>query len=473
MLLGFSPLACGGSSADAVGESPEQRQAAVTPSEPQPGSLAPLADLGGAASGSCRDWSTLDLDRLPPLPPGEYVALFDAVWRRVLEQHFDPTLGCVDWSAHRVGYGRAVAQAQTASEAYEQIDALLAQLGHSHVELFPPGDAAGHDRIGPASPPVGLRWIDDALVVVNHDATDGGPKLRGATVTAIEGEPVTSWVEPLRGRTEASRLRAAIARRATAKLSCGADGQPRSITFEPRSATPEAPRTATLICRTPPGPRVTLGNLRNLPTRVDHHSRQGGAVGVLAFNVWMLPMLERVRAAMAELRAGGMKALVIDLRGNPGGVGAMVVPVARLLLSEPADLGTMRFRDFEQKLAVTPATDEAPPFDGPVFVLIDERTASTSEIFVRAMRDLGRIEVVGGQPSAGAALPSVIEQLPGGALLQLVVADYRSPSGARVEGQGIEPDHRVIETAAGYAEGDPVMAEAVRLARRRIGPPPQ
>jgi carboxyl-terminal processing protease len=89
---------------------------------------------------------------------------------------------------------------------------------------------------------------------------------------------------------------------------------------------------------------------------------------------------------------------------------------------------------------------------------VDEVTASTSEIFVVGLEDLGRIEVVGARPSAGAALPSVIEQLPGGALLQYVVADYRSPAGTLVEGEGIMPDVIVTETRESFADGhDPVL----------------
>ncbi len=78
-----------------------------------------------------------------------------------------------------------------------------------------------------------------------------------------------------------------------------------------------------LTCEEPEGELVTLGNLENLPTRVEHRMIAGTTIGVLAFNIWMLPMVERVAAAMADLRKQGMTALVLDLRGNPGGVGAM------------------------------------------------------------------------------------------------------------------------------------------------------
>jgi carboxyl-terminal processing protease len=150
---------------------------------------------------------------------------------------------------------------------------------------------------------------------------------------------------------------------------------------------------------------------------------------------------------------------VLDLRGNPGGVGAMSVPVARLLLATPGSLGKLRFREFEQEFKVEAAED---PFTGKVTLLVDEGTASTSEIFAAGLRDLGRVTIVGGRASAGAALPSVIEELAGGAVLQYVVGDYQSPKGTVVEGIGVVPDVLVPETRADFSAGrDPVLEAAI------------
>ena len=191
----------------------------------------------------------------------------------------------------------------------------------------------------------------------------------------------------------------------------------------------------------------------------------GTKVGYLAFNLWMLPMIERIKAAMAELRAAGMEALVLDLRGNLGGVGPMSVPVARMLLRGGGSLGKLQFREFTQEFNVP---EEADPFLGDVVLLVDEGTASTSEIFAAGMRDLGRVKIVGASASAGAALPSVIEEIEKGVVLQYVVGDYHSPKGTAVEGKGVVPDLVVKETAADFAAGrDPVLDAAVELLQTR------
>ena len=71
----------------------------------------------------------------------------------------------------------------------------------------------------------------------------------------------------------------------------------------------------------------------------------------------------------------------------------------------------------------------------------------------------------------GAVLPSVIEQLPHGAVMQYVVADFKTPKGVLLEGRGVQPDKRVIETRAGLRSGhDPVLDAAlvaVRASRRK------
>ena len=186
---------------------------------------------------------------------------------------------------------------------------------------------------------------------------------------------------------------------------------------------------------------------------------EGTKVGYVSFNIWLVPLMPKIEAGLKELRKQGMKSLIVDLRGNPGGVGFMVVPLARQLLTEDVNLGIMHMREGQQEFNVTGSADA---FQGDVTVLIDELSASTSEIFAQSMQDIGRIKVFGATRSPGLALPSLIEELPGGAMLQYVVADYQSPKGTSVEGNGVKPDTVVPETAADFAAGkDPVLDAAV------------
>jgi carboxyl-terminal processing protease len=190
-----------------------------------------------------------------------------------------------------------------------------------------------------------------------------------------------------------------------------------------------------------------------------------GEVGIVAFNFFLLePILAEVEKAIEGFRRGGAKAIIFDLRGNPGGFGGMAIPVAARLVSREMSLGTIQFRDFANALAVAPSLDRK-PFTGRVVILTDEGSASTSEILAAGLQESKRAMVVG-DGTVGAALGSTIEALPGGAVIQIPVAGFKTPKGIAIEGRGVQPDRRVLETRAALLAGhDPVLDEALQVAR--------
>lgn len=417
------------------------------PPAEQPGEV--VAAKPDPQNEACTDWSKADLSERTALPESRYRRTLEQAWTLVLDKHYDPTLGCVDWPDARVRYGTKLAKTRDQTEAFAVINEMLDELGQSHVKLFSGGS---DEAVGPASVDLRVRWIEGKLVVV--DAPPKSAVKAGSVLEKVAGTPVSELSERAEQRTErAAEFANVTARLAAAKLSCAAPGETRTVTLEGEA------KPTSLPCIADPSETMSLGNLTNIPTRVEHRMVEGTSVGVLGFNVWMLPMLPKLQAALAELRAQGMTALVLDLRGNPGGVGPMSVSVARSLITQPGSLGKLEMREFTQEFNVTPSPD---PFSGPVALLVDEGSASTSEIFAAGMRDLGRVTIYGAGPSAGAALPSLIEQLDGGALFQYVVGDYHSPKGVLVEGRGVVPDHIVPETVADFAAGkDPVLEAAV------------
>ena len=98
-------------------------------------------------------------------------------------------------------------------------------------------------------------------------------------------------------------------------------------------------------------------------------------------------------------------------------------------------------------------------YTGPVAILIDGSSASTSEVFAGGMQDIGRAVVIG-ERSAGAALPSIFEKLPTGALFQYAIADFKTPKGVLVEGRGVVPDREVKLTRRALLEGRDTQLEA-------------
>jgi carboxyl-terminal processing protease len=182
--------------------------------------------------------------------------------------------------------------------------------------------------------------------------------------------------------------------------------------------------------------------------------RLDGGIGYIRFNIFVTPLMDRIRAAIRSM--SDAPGLIIDLRGNPGGFGGMAPGIAGVLEANQSSLGVMKFRSGRQAFIAFPQKD---PYLGPVVILVDGGSASTSEIFAAGMQELGRAVVVG-ERTMGAALPSVFGKLPTGALFQYAIADFRTPKGVLIEGLGVTPDLEVKVTRRGLLDGHDLQLEA-------------
>jgi carboxyl-terminal processing protease len=151
------------------------------------------------------------------------------------------------------------------------------------------------------------------------------------------------------------------------------------------------------------------------------------------------------------------KGFIIDLRGNPGGIGGLAMGVGGWFIDQPGlKLGTMTMRDGSIKFVLFP---RAEPFKGPLAVLVDGNSASTAEIFSGGMKDLKRARIFGTR-TAGAALPSIIERLPNGDGFQYAIANYIAEGGQPLEGIGVIPDQEVKTTRHQLLEGQDAALDA-------------
>jgi carboxyl-terminal processing protease len=215
----------------------------------------------------------------------------------------------------------------------------------------------------------------------------------------------------------------------------------------------------------PPGEISKFGNLPPMP--VFYEEKQLDDVTYFRFNAFLDP--ERVIPAFGSSieRCGRCGGMIVDLRGNGGGIGVMAMGMAGFLISEPDQrLGTMYERGLDLKFAVNP---RSPSFRGPVAILMDGLSASTSEIFAGGLQDLGRARIFGTR-SAAAALPSMIEWLPNGDGFQHAIANYISESGRVLEGNGVIPDTVVELKRENLLEGvDPVLEAALSWIKTQKG----
>lgn len=140
--------------------------------------------------------------------------------------------------------------------------------------------------------------------------------------------------------------------------------------------------------------------------------------------------------ALAGLRAAQCRALVIDLRRNPGGLLPAAVAIADRFISDGVIVST-RGRSVPE--AVYHATPRTSCPDWPVAVLIDRNSASASEILAGALQDHGRAVIVGERSYGKGSVQNAIELDNGGAI-KLTVAYYYLPSGRRIHRGGLPPE---------------------------------
>lgn len=389
---------------------------------------------------------------------------FDLVWTIVKDSHFDPAFDVATWEKAGTELRPKAIDAKTPGEFRAVLADMLGRLGLSHFAVIPstPDNPGDHANLS-AQPGFDVRLIDRQLVVSSVDP-DGGAAAAGVR---------TGWIVKSIGGTEAETLLAAIPESTPARL---AQLQAWRLAVPrlrgPSDTTAEVGFidgagsfvTKSIERRHEQGQPVTVGSLPTMFVRVTSSLKPtpgGGTAGVIGFNVWMTAVDPEFQKAMDRFRSAD--GIVIDLRGNPGGLAAMIMGLAGHFMSDRATLGVMKTRESELKFPANPrlvnaAGDRVEPYKGPVAILVDGMTGSASECFTGGLQSLGRARVFG-QTSMGQALPALFDRLPNGDILIHAWGDFVTGTGVRIEGRGVVPDEPVALTRAALLAGHDATLE--------------
>jgi carboxyl-terminal processing protease len=418
----------------------------------------------------------------PPMSPERAAEVFDSAWTRIRDSYYDTTFGGRSWEGVRTELRPRAEAAGTERRLREVIQEMLDGIGDSHFALIPreaadaldPAALAEGTQEGGAPGDVGMeaRVVEGRVLVTRVE--EAGPareagirpgwELR-ALGTRTFDEALSALEEldtPLARTVGTTQVEAGL----TAALRGGADSQV-ELTLVPPG---EGPRVVTLSRREAPGELIRMGNLPAMVARLEHSrvDGPGGCVGVIRMGIWLAPLSAAFDRAVNELRE--CQGIVVDLRGNVGGVGGMVMGASGHFIDEVVPLGIMKSRGAEMRFVsnprrVDPQGNPVTVFAGPVAILVDGLSISTSEIFAAGMQAVGRARVFG-TPTPGQALPSALIRLPNGDVLQHAIADFTTPDGTRIEGKGVIPDQEVpLTQALLLAGGDPPLDAAVAWIR--------
>ncbi|MEP6780367.1 MAG: S41 family peptidase [Gemmatimonadaceae bacterium] len=426
------------------------------------------------ASVACRtgDGAAANNDRGASAPAVNAVANFDSAWAMVARSYWDTAYISSNWSAVRDTLRPKAESAKTIGELRAVLTTMLRTLNQSHFSVIPSDAAASRDgasafdRNGVIGATV--RDVQNAFLITSVRAGGAAAKAgvrAGYVIESIDGCSVATRLVQLSQQFEERRAPMEAWRYGALKLNGPVGDTVRISARDERGVI----RAFAIARETQQGEWVKFGNSAPVIAKLDFSRRivNGRSIGIITFNSWQTVLSRAFAVAMDSLR--NADAIVIDVRGNFGGVATMSTSFAGHFVDSALTLGTMFMRGFTMKYDIHPqrvntANQRVRPFSGPVAVVVDELSASTTEIFAAGMQLVGRARLFGVQ-TAGQAQQSVVEKLPNGDLLVHALANYLLPNGRPIEGVGVSPDVVAPVTRAALLRGvDPALDEAVTWA---------
>ena len=420
-----------------------------------------------AASVVTVDPSTVPRSTSPTVNPAtaEYVESFEFVWATINERYFDPGFGGVDWEGVHDQYLPEITAARTDLDAFLLVNNMLWELGVSHIGLIPADDPGQLNPLLSSEGELGfdVRLLDGEWVITEVKSGSAAAAAGlgvGHVLESIDGQApdqIATLALSLPPRHERGVLsgkmisvRSALYDEIGVTVRVGyRDSADRSmetdLTFGPRQATAWS---SEMLPGVPPAFTII---------EVD---RKDGDIGYLRFDAFGDGMLAPLLTAIDELQEA--PGLIIDLRGNEGGVFDVRKPLIDRLVDEPALIWTYRWRNSQEDVHATPAEVT---YDGPLVVLVDVLSASSAEEFAGALQAMGRAYVIG-ERTAGRVLVADLVEVPNGALMIYPVGQSMTSDGTVLEGHGVIPDLPVAVHRSDLLVGkDPPLQAAIDYLR--------
>jgi carboxyl-terminal processing protease len=371
----------------------------------------------------------------------DYRTLFNEVWQKINEIYPGFEFKGVDWQEVKRRYAPQVARVQSDDEFHQLLQRMVAELKDGHTQVVAPAQA----RQG--SLPLELRQSKGKWVVASVKAS---PQLQdagiqpGMELVSLNQKSIASYIdknlETSSGGTEASRELRAVDQALRGPLGNTAhltfkDSKGRTLEtqltyqIQAQAFSPQGKKGAKIQALRESSDEGEADNANVLTYRHLH-----GGWGYVQIRNFRQDSSLAFEKALAKLQP--MPGLILDLRGNPGGIIGNGYNIVKRLIDKPIIGGIMVQNGQQVRFGIQP---QGHTYRGPVAVLIDEKSMSTTELVSACLQDNQRAVLVG-RPTAGAGWSPIILKLPTGAFISVSSKPFTRPNGRSIEGQGVKPD---------------------------------
>jgi carboxyl-terminal processing protease len=388
--------------------------------------------------------------------------IFEKVWKEIRDHYYDPTFNGVNWEDIHARYRPLIEAAKSDQEFYSLMSRMTGELHDAHTRFNSPEQWKHYRKQQGVSSGISVDDVDGKAVVtaVRRDSSAAHAGVEpGMVILSIDGKPVEERIAEIEKTKPPSSSERATRIFSYGRLFAGPPDSEMQLTLERAD-----------------GSRFEVNLQRQLyssaPDVVTDVLPSGYAY--IRFDGFQPAITKEFRRALERFK--NAPGIVIDLRRNSGGDLGVLLPIAGFFFDKKTLFAKDKTRSGKPlsefagvmrlplELYVGKPGDQI--YSGPVVILVDARSASSSEVFAAGMQDSHRAKIVGSQSCGcvlGIAKPRLMK---GGGVLEMSEVLWFSPKGRKLEGTGILPDETVAPTLSDLQQKhDPAMETAEKLLR--------
>ncbi len=381
----------------------------------------------------------------------ERIEIFEDVWKTINEQYYDSTFHGVNWQEVHNRYRPRVEAAESDVELYSLFEVMLAELRDAHTVFNHPHSSADNTFQPTGSVGITLGEAEDRTVIItvepDSDAARAGIK-PGMILRTVNGRSVEELFAEIRAQFAGSSTERAMKGVLHGALLYGGFlGASRTFGIEGFDGKVFAVPIIHFGAR--PSEELPTLSARRLPS----------GNGYIKFDGWKPPVDAQFRTELAKLM--DTPGLVVDLRGNGGGQTDVLLNISSIFFPKEVSFGGFKKRGGTVEEIFTRKPDQT--YKGAVVILVDEDSASASEVFTVSMQESARARIIGRQ-TCGCVLNQWTKKEKGGGTLRWSARVYSSPKGRVLEGTGVIPEEIVAPLISDLQQGRDAALEAAENA---------